>query len=398
MFIPHMRLQFSLRTVFVVIAILAIPLTWLSWRLHRAEHQRHAVSALGSWNIAYDFEMDPRRPGSVLPEIAEVMLRSQGSQTTFSNRIAPVRSKYPGWLVDLLGIDFFMQVTYVYLDLNRAPPDIRQVLSLLDGVESVTVVKSQGLVDDDIAFVDVCKSLRSVNIACSIEPQSASRLAHLDHLESLTVMSELDSESFKWLMRIPNLRELRCIGNETLTDSVMRHIQDAKALRSLILTSDCLTDACMLHLRTLHNLRELTISMPLLTDEGLMHLSDRNGITKLSLYSTSVSGKGIRSLRNIGTLSELSLSIRNHQAPAKHIADSADVFDYAALLQLQHLTRLYLEGYRIRPEDVLSFKALPHLKYIWIDSPELTSADVIEIRKRCPQLKIETPFLLLEVK
>ena len=97
--------QFRLRTLLVVILVLSLPLSWFAVRMERARRQREAVEAIEQMggSVMYDWERDPNRPD-----------------------VLYVDHPVPSWALDLLGEDFFSNVTHVSASFSRAG-DYREI-------------------------------------------------------------------------------------------------------------------------------------------------------------------------------------------------------------------------------------------------------------------------------
>ena len=90
---PRRRwLQYSLRTFFVLLTVFCV---WLGWTVHRANEQRKAVAWVREmgWSVEYD---DAEPPS-------------------------------PKWLVELLGVDYFQEVSFVVvLSGGRSTAEIKR--------------------------------------------------------------------------------------------------------------------------------------------------------------------------------------------------------------------------------------------------------------------------------
>jgi hypothetical protein len=102
--------QFSLRTLLIVVTLLALPLCWLGLKVDEARQQQTAVVAirkLGGF-VAYDYQFDSQGhdlPGATLPG--------------------------PAWLHSLLGDDFFRNVYgVILLDPSVKDADLEQLKAL----------------------------------------------------------------------------------------------------------------------------------------------------------------------------------------------------------------------------------------------------------------------------
>lgn len=86
--------QFRLRTLLIVVLVLSMPLSWFAWRMERARRQRAAVEAIEQVGGYVGYNAYPIPPPGMV-------------------RVVPTPK--PSWLRNLLGIDFFENVVYVFL-------------------------------------------------------------------------------------------------------------------------------------------------------------------------------------------------------------------------------------------------------------------------------------------
>ena len=89
--------QYSLRTLLVFVTLFAVACSWFAVKLRQARRQREAVAAIqrSSGSVMYDYE-------HIVDEDA---LAKSGSGIWLSER------RGPEWLRNILGIDFFHNVT-----------------------------------------------------------------------------------------------------------------------------------------------------------------------------------------------------------------------------------------------------------------------------------------------
>ena len=110
---PRRRwLQYSLRTFFVLLTVLCV---WLGWTVHLANEQRKAVEWVREkgGSVEYDYEHNPN-PFSVVKGKPPV----------------------PKWLVQLLGVDYFGNVTGVDIGVPVEDSPVRD-LTPLAGLQSL---------------------------------------------------------------------------------------------------------------------------------------------------------------------------------------------------------------------------------------------------------------------
>ena len=126
--------QFSLRTLLIVIAIVAIPCAWLGSKIERKRKEREAVAAIEALGGYVWYNYQAAAPGG--PPWA-----------------SPAEPYGPAWLRSFLGDDFFSEVTGVSLqDANVSDAD-------LVNLEGLSHLESLNLVDririTDAGLIDI---------------------------------------------------------------------------------------------------------------------------------------------------------------------------------------------------------------------------------------------------
>jgi hypothetical protein len=98
----RLRFQFSIRSVLVLVAAVAIPCSWLAVEMKQAREQREAVGEierLEGW-VGYDYEFDAS-----------------------DDLVIGAEPRGPAWLRHLLGKDFFANVVNVDLNFTQVTDD-----------------------------------------------------------------------------------------------------------------------------------------------------------------------------------------------------------------------------------------------------------------------------------
>jgi hypothetical protein len=133
--------QFRLRTLFVVVAVVALPLGWLSWRIEHKRRERAAVAAIEELGglALYEWQLGrfgiPNPPG-------------------------------PPWLRRLFGDDFFGNVKVVFLDSNEILADGDLVhLTAFANLESL-IIRSSKLTDAGLIHLKGLRSMFNLSLEC----------------------------------------------------------------------------------------------------------------------------------------------------------------------------------------------------------------------------------------
>ncbi len=189
------RFRFSLRGLMIAIGILAVGAGWL---VHRAHVQRDAVAAIerAGGEVMYDWQW---RNGRKLPN---------------------GRIRWPNWLVDRIGVDFFADVTYVNLGIRGSDELLVQVRPL-HRLEYLRLARAWKVSDEGLA-----------------------------NLKGLTALQWLSLDETK-------------IG-----DAGLAHLKDLKQLQTLLLGLTKVTDAGLSHLKPLTRLKVLSLYFTSVSDHG----------------------------------------------------------------------------------------------------------------------------------
>jgi hypothetical protein len=226
----------------------------LGWIVHRAHEQRAAVAALKSsiGTIQYDWQFKDGR------------------------RIQNGKPWEPRWLVDLLGVDYFHDVTMISF--------------------------SDGLTDADMACLG--KLTRIDTLALNPSNVSDVGLTHLSRLTSLRWLSIHSSFSSTDALvvrlqrhKVPSrLRGLN-LDRSDVTDSGLKHLDHLPDLELLGLDGTGVTDMGLGHLGRLTALYYLFLNDTQVSDEGLVHLKGMVNLARLHLKGTKVTAAGVSELK-----------------------------------------------------------------------------------------------------
>jgi len=206
---PRRRwLQFSLRTLFVVVTVFCV---WMGITANRARDQRLAVEAIEALGgtIRYEYQGD----------YDYVVITNTGVQTGRS----PVPPG-PEWLRGLIGDEFFFSVSKIELGGTKAD-------------------------DASLTAIGRLADMKNLNLRYNQVTD-----AGLEHLIGLT-----------------NLESLTLDGTQ-ITDAGLVHLQRLTNLLMLNLCETQITDAGLEHLKAMTNLKTLWLDYTQVTNEGVAKL------------------------------------------------------------------------------------------------------------------------------
>jgi hypothetical protein len=211
------RVRLSVRAMIILVVVLGC---WLGWVVHRARVQRGAVNAV----------MRPGGRGTVVLYDWEYK---------DGNYVPNGKLRWPRWLVEFVGVNYFGTVSRVFLAQHGSDADLSQIAALYPLEELVFTQSSP--TDDGLA-----------------------------HLEGLTQLRYLD------------------LSKSGVTNAGMSHLKGLTSVRSLILKDSPVSDAGLADIRGLTRLELLGLNGTKITDAGLAELKALSGIQYLYLTHTEI--------------------------------------------------------------------------------------------------------------
>jgi len=271
----------------------------LGWFIRRATVQRDAVKAImaAGGNVQYGSERNvrPGKPGGTPPG--------------------------PKWLVGLLGVDFFADVTSVSIRQPQTDAilahvgrlrrlkwlDVRSMrvtdaglahLAGLSDLRSLSCLGTPGLTDAGLAHLAGLERLEALSIEgpTGIEGPGLAHLARLDRLRFLAIHTENDA-GLPSLSRLTGLRKLS-ISMTKVTDAALAALSRLTWLEDLAFGGETGSDVGMAHLRALRNLEMLQVYGAWFTDNGLAPVTEMDHLSTFFVSdTTSVTAGGLNHLQ-----------------------------------------------------------------------------------------------------
>ena len=197
---PPLRklLRLSLRSSLVLILAIGAGLGWI---VRRAHVQREAVAAIerGGGKAWYDWEWTNDNPNPT------------------------GKPRWPRWLVDRLGVDYFGHVAAVFA--NRVSDTELVPIGDLDGLECL-ILGNSAVTDDGLAHLDELRQLRILNLQ-NTEVTDAG-LRHLKGLTNLRVLglggTRVSDAGIVHLKGLTHLTDLGLDGTR-VTETAVRALQ-----------------------------------------------------------------------------------------------------------------------------------------------------------------------------
>lgn len=244
-------LSFRLRTLLVIVLVTGGGLGWL---VHRAHTQRDIVAAIvrSGGKAYYDWE---------LREIS----------TTSGSSLSPARnakSRWPKWLLDVVGPDYLDDVRVVHLD--KSDTDTDKVLASVGRLKRLDVLRVSGanLTDAGMAHLRGLNSLRNLSL----------------HGDKIT---RAGLENLRGMVRLERLS----IDDAPLADDDLVPLEGLVNVRYLWLSNSRITSAGLAHLRGMTRLTSLGVGGSQIEDLApIRHLT---GLTALSIKGSPITDAGL---------------------------------------------------------------------------------------------------------
>ena len=257
----RLRFQFSLRSLFVLVVVVALSCSWLAVRMKEAREQKEAVAGIEAAGgvAAYDWQVDAA--GELVPNAQRV-----GS----------------GRLRKLLGDDFFANVATVIINVpmeaRDPPPNTRF------GVE----------------YLDKLPNLQRLKIfLLKMTEDDARQLRRLSHLRELNLSYvNITDAGLKEIGELTQLQKLRLLCTD-VSNSGLAHLRKLSRLQSLQLYAASITDHDLACLEGMTDLRDLDLGSANITDAGLLHLHGLTKLQSLKVTFTGISKEGVKNLQQV---------------------------------------------------------------------------------------------------
>ena len=248
---PRRRwLQFSLRTMILIMLLIGCGLGWFAHERKQARDQRKAA-------------MEIKQLGGVAMQCGRYEPQNGW------------KSRVPSWLKRILGDDVFLTISYVSLRKSKAT-------------------------DKDLVRLRAFPQLKELDLSESHITDAG--LVHLDgtpRLQKLTIgRGAITDEGLVHVGRLSSLRELN-LACSKVTDAGLVHLTGLTQLEDLDLRYDLITDVGLVHLQGLTQLTGLNLMGTRITDAGLAHVEGISQLQVLHLYQCrQVTDAGLADLKN----------------------------------------------------------------------------------------------------
>ncbi len=288
-------LRYSMRTMLVAVTLLCLVLALV---VVPAERQRRAVEKIRRLKYASFVTYDYQYRGDY----------DWGAEL-----------RGPAWLRRWVGDDYFQDIVYAHVQLDRGDELTPDDLAALRGLRHLAAL-NMPFADDGMLALSRLKRLEALYLSSNkISDGGLEHLSTLTELKLLGVSSDqITGEGLIGLQVAGKLKWLDVRSNR-VTFRGMEAVAQLTSLERLSVHSDSLTDECLKPLSKLTSLRSLTIAgrdysadAPKgVTDAGIQYIVRLANLEDLKLISLDITDAG---LSHLGKLQRLrSLDIANDQ-------------------------------------------------------------------------------------
>jgi hypothetical protein len=242
--------------------------------------------------------------------------------------------------------DADVQILWFFNLQNRLPED-----DDLIAVKSLPNIKSFGLkdpkiTDEGLAHLSSATKLRHLGLVdTSITGTGLAYLKNLLQLRSLSLYeSPITDANLSHLEVFPLLERLN-LGKTKITDAGLSHLSALTQLTDLELEGTNITDAGLVHLKNLSQLESLRLSLTSITDAGLESLQSMPLLNWLDLSKTKITDVGLMHLKSLSQLESLRLD-------GTQISDAG----LPSLYGLKKLTWVELTSTNVTPDGIALLK------------------------------------------
>ena len=332
--------QISLKTLFLLIALLAIILFPIAVRIRDARNQKAAYDILRSYNaeVWYDYELDWK-------------MKYGDLHTAPSDLIDLASPPGPEFLHRLLGRDFFSSIIIVHVGdtypsihdhlfdalrhlRNLTKLGTKDCSPLSDYVDAIAAMpKLQTLwldgtnaTDLDLKKLSYCTEIAVLGLRdTKVTNAGIQNLVSMESLKNLklsrTRVGGHGSEIFSELQGL----EMLLLDDTQFTDDDVRHLCKIPNLTYLKLSRTSVGDKAVEYLARCSQLRTLYLDGTHITEEGLRELSRHSNLTWIDLSNTRLTDKSVSTLLQFKKARIAPLSLEGTDITATGLQELLDV-------------------------------------------------------------------------
>jgi hypothetical protein len=240
--------QFSLRSLLLLMLVVAMAFSLLAKEIKNAEEQRLAFDAIkGFGDLAYDWQSGPD-----------------------GRRIRDAQPPAPKWLCDLFGVNFFGEITAASIRPGVIASEAgMETLERLSRVEHLDLVGGR-ITDAGLRHVQACARLKTLRLlGVQATDRGMEYVSGLKNLETLFLVgSHVTDRGFERFSGLLHLKRLYLLENR-LTSGCLATVSQLPCLEELYIGGLAFDDSAVSRLVYLRRLKVLMLLHTKVTDDGL---------------------------------------------------------------------------------------------------------------------------------
>ena len=263
--------SFSLRSLMLLVVVIAIP---LAWKVNRARNQRIVVAELEKLNAVRD---------GISKAILHITYDYEIVQVAGRKTYPNVPPPGPKWLVDFFGKEYLVEVSAVTIYNPQVTDATIALIARLPKIEYLTL-GSPNITDDGLVHFAGMHNLETLELySNNLTGADLVHLAGLKRFKKLTFSGRTTDVFLEQISKLNDLEFLQFFGTAQITDRGLAHIAKLHKLKSLRFEFKQVLAVGEDYVR--------------ITDEGLVNLHGLKNLEILILNTTQVTQTGIDDLQ-----------------------------------------------------------------------------------------------------
>jgi internalin A len=355
--------QFRLRTLFLLVFLASIGMSWIAVDMQRSRRQWAAKARIEK--LGGEVYYEPTWLGRLLHDESLVD----------ATRVALIGQRFTDSdAACLRDMHHVRQLVFTRTQVTDAALAYVENMSRL---KSLYLHNSRGVTDAGLAHVRHAKRLEILNLTGTrLTDAGLAHLCGLDQLRLLYCPPATTDAGVANLLGLRNLQDF-VLDNTKVTDVSLARLPEMRRLGGVFVEGTKITDAGLAHLGKIEPLRALDVGNTAVTDSGLAHLATLRHLSILGLRHTRITDAGVKHLAGLANLQSLWLE-------RTQVTDAGLVH----LSKLKLLTSLNLTGTQVSDAGLVHLRGLTQLQSLSLKGTSVTEAGARKLQQALPSCTI----------
>jgi len=359
---PRRWRRFRLRTLFLLILLAALPLSWIAARHRQAARERAAIEAIREVGGTFGFYGRRELFGWKAPVWAHELAGS-------GPRVADLWFREPSEFSDADAELLVRLDPLPALSLHNTQVTDRglETLSQHRGIQRLDL-KGTPVSDEGLRYVAAMSQLTSLDLReTKVTCTGIELIGEMPNLQVLELGGPLINDE-----AIEKLAELKLVWiglrKTDITDKSLAHLTKMP-LRHGYFDDSRISDTGMKELARIRTLKVLDVSGTRITDVALAAFSNHPRLTALDVDDTSIGDKGLQAVVSVPRL--LALDMANTAVTDEGLRH---------LIQAKRLNRIDLQGTVVSDQGIAQLNALPTLGTLKVSRTNVRNPAIVKLR------------------